>query len=167
MHSKFLKHLKFLITSVNQHGVHSPFVYNYLTQGLYTKKICPQSKTIDVLLKSISYFECKNLQILDDSSLQAIVSQKFPDMQFGQIPSDIIYCDMINPHLFSEVLPKEDHIHKNSLLLLDSIYRNNESERLWNEIKADESVTVTLDLFFCGLVFFRKEQAKEHFKIRI
>ncbi|MGI9553101.1 MAG: hypothetical protein ACR2MT_17980, partial [Aurantibacter sp.] len=90
MHPK-LKHLKFLLASTNQHGVHSPFVFSYLTQCLYTKKVYAHSKTIDVLLKSISYFECKNLQVVGNSHIQAIVSQKFPTIQFEQIPFDIIY----------------------------------------------------------------------------
>ena len=34
-------------------------------------------------------------------------------------------------------------------------------------IKKHPKVTVTVDLFYFGIVFFRKEQAKEHFKIRV
>ncbi|MBL7882976.1 MAG: class I SAM-dependent methyltransferase, partial [Bacteroidia bacterium] len=36
----------------------------------------------------------------------------------------------------------------------------------WEEIKRHPKVTVTIDLFFIGLVFFRKEQAKQHFIIK-
>ena len=39
-------------------------------------------------------------------------------------------------------------------------------EEAWLEIQNHPEVTLTIDLFFIGLVFFRKEQAKEHFKIR-
>ncbi len=37
----------------------------------------------------------------------------------------------------------------------------------WEYIKNHKSVTVTVDGFHLGFVFFRKEQAKEHFKIRM
>jgi hypothetical protein len=37
----------------------------------------------------------------------------------------------------------------------------------WQYIKNHESVSVTVDCFHLGFVFFRKEQAKEHFKIRL
>lgn len=37
----------------------------------------------------------------------------------------------------------------------------------WNIIKNHPQVTVTIDTFFWGIIFFRKEQAKEHFTIRI
>ena len=44
---------------------------------------------------------------------------------------------------------------------------NNEMEKAWEEIKKHEAVTLTIDLFFIGLVFVRKAQKeKEHFIIR-
>jgi hypothetical protein len=39
-------------------------------------------------------------------------------------------------------------------------------EAAWEEVKAHPRVTLTIDLFFCGIVFFRKEQRqKEHFTL--
>ena len=37
----------------------------------------------------------------------------------------------------------------------------------WAQIKQHPKVTVTVDVFYYGFVFIRKEQQKEHFKIRI
>jgi hypothetical protein len=37
----------------------------------------------------------------------------------------------------------------------------------WDIIKQHPQVTVTIDTFFWGVVFFRKEQLKEHFVIRL
>jgi hypothetical protein len=40
-------------------------------------------------------------------------------------------------------------------------------EQAWEEIKKDESVRLTIDLFFIGLVFFKKEfRVKQDFIIR-
>jgi hypothetical protein len=39
-------------------------------------------------------------------------------------------------------------------------------KQAWSSIKNHEAVTVTIDLFAFGIVFFRREQEKEHFKIR-
>ena len=36
-------------------------------------------------------------------------------------------------------------------------------ERAWEAIKAHPDVTLTVDLFYIGLVFFRKKQPKQHF----
>jgi hypothetical protein len=40
-------------------------------------------------------------------------------------------------------------------------------EEAWEIIKNHEEVKVTIDTFQWGIVFFREEQEKEHFVIRI
>lgn len=59
-----------------------------------------------------------------------------------------------------------DRFHVGSLLMIKGIYNNAEIKAAWTEIKTQEQVTVTVDLFWIGLVYFKKSQAKEHFKIR-
>ena len=53
-----------------------------------------------------------------------------------------------------------------SLFILDDIHWSDEMEEAWEVIKKDKRVTITIDLFFLGLVFFRKEQRKQVFVIR-
>jgi len=54
-----------------------------------------------------------------------------------------------------------------SLLIFDDIHWSREMESAWDEIKKHPSVTLTIDLFFIGLVFFRTEQKiKQDFVIR-
>ena len=53
-----------------------------------------------------------------------------------------------------------------SVFIFDDIYWSEEMKEAWQEIKNNERVTVTIDLFHFGIVFFRKEQVKEHFIIR-
>jgi predicted O-methyltransferase YrrM len=53
-----------------------------------------------------------------------------------------------------------------SILIFDDIHWSAEMEQAWEEIKKHEAVTLTIDLFFIGLVFLRKAQKeKEHFII--
>jgi len=56
--------------------------------------------------------------------------------------------------------------HENSVFIMDDIYWSEEMKEAWEEIKNDNRVTVTIDLFFMGIVFFRKEQVKQHFMIK-
>ena len=51
-------------------------------------------------------------------------------------------------------------------IVLHDIYWSDGMRRAWEKIKADNDATVTIDLFFFGLVYFRKEQRKQHFSIR-
>jgi predicted O-methyltransferase YrrM len=65
---------------------------------------------------------------------------------------------------FEWCLPK---VHENTLLIFDDIYRSTGMKEAWNTIKAHPQVTVTIDLFWIGLVFFRKGQVKEDFLIKL
>ncbi|WP_031527317.1 O-methyltransferase [Dyadobacter crusticola] len=58
------------------------------------------------------------------------------------------------------------YVHENSLFIFDDIYWSAEMTAAWKYIKAHPDVTVTIDLFWIGLVFFRKGQAKEDFVLR-
>jgi predicted O-methyltransferase YrrM len=54
-----------------------------------------------------------------------------------------------------------------TILVFDDIHWSAEMEQAWNEIKQHLDVTLTIDLFFIGLVFFRKEQTiKQDFIVR-
>jgi hypothetical protein len=51
-------------------------------------------------------------------------------------------------------------------MIFDDIYWSLGMKEAWQEIKAHKDVTVTIDLFWIGLVFVRKGQVKEDFMIR-
>uniref|UniRef100_F4C3B0 O-methyltransferase n=1 Tax=Sphingobacterium sp. (strain 21) TaxID=743722 RepID=F4C3B0_SPHS2 len=63
---------------------------------------------------------------------------------------------------FYHCLPK---VHEQTVLIFDDIYWSDGMKEAWQEIKNHPQVTLTIDLFFIGLVFFKKGQEKEHFKI--
>ena len=58
------------------------------------------------------------------------------------------------------------HINENTLFIFDDIHWSDEMEEAWTSIKNYPQVTLSIDLFFVGLVFFRKQRAQEHFVIR-
>ena len=59
------------------------------------------------------------------------------------------------------------HIHPSSIMIFDDIHWSIEMEEAWEQIKADPAVTLTIDLFFIGLVFVSPDfKVKQHFTIR-
>ncbi len=64
---------------------------------------------------------------------------------------------------FNWCLPK---VGEYSMMIFDDIYWSKGMKEAWQQIKVHHEVTLTLDLFWVGLVFFRKGRAKEHFRIR-
>jgi predicted O-methyltransferase YrrM len=57
-------------------------------------------------------------------------------------------------------------ITNETVWIFDDIHWSQEMEEAWEIIKKHPKVTVTIDTFQWGLVFFRREQPKEHFIIR-
>lgn len=58
-------------------------------------------------------------------------------------------------------------IHNDTCLIFDDIYWSKEMEEAWKYIHQHPKVTVSIDTYKWGIVFFRKEQEKEHFIIRV
>ncbi|CAN5402127.1 class I SAM-dependent methyltransferase [soil metagenome] len=64
---------------------------------------------------------------------------------------------------FKQLLP---YCRENTILIFDDVHWSKQMEQAWETIKADERVLLTIDLFFIGLVFFRKDfKVKQHFTI--
>ena len=57
-------------------------------------------------------------------------------------------------------------ITNDSVWIFDDIHWSSDMESAWEIIKKNPKVTVTIDTFQWGFVFFRKEQKKEDFVIR-
>lgn len=65
---------------------------------------------------------------------------------------------------FQQLLP---YLNEYSIVILDDIHWSADMEQAWEQVKAHEAVTLTIDLFFIGLVFFRKDfKVKQHFSVR-
>lgn len=57
--------------------------------------------------------------------------------------------------------------HEHSVFIFDDINWNEGMQKAWEEIKQHPEVTLSLDLFYIGVVFFRQEQKeKEHFVLK-
>ena len=121
---------------------------------------------------AIASLAAKNFKALGLKNIQSF-NESFDEWRtkkelgFNQV--DLAFIDgnhQLEPTLkyFNEFLSRSNN---DSILVFDDIHWSNEMETAWEKIKENESVTCTIDLFFIGLVFFRKEiKEKQHFIIR-
>lgn len=58
------------------------------------------------------------------------------------------------------------HRTEHSVFVLDDIHWSAEMEQAWEAVKRHPDVTLTIDLFYIGLVFFRRKQPRQHFVLR-
>jgi predicted O-methyltransferase YrrM len=57
--------------------------------------------------------------------------------------------------------------HEDSVFVMDDIYWSAEMTAAWKYICRHPSVMITVDLFEVGLVFFRKKQPRQHFRLKL
>ena len=257
MFYQITQYLKFLFKSTNQHGVHSPFVYDLITQCFYDKTPYQNYQTISeyrkaliknkskikitdlgsgshknnsnrrtisemakhagssffrakLLYRLVQYFKSKNILELGTSlgiatqamhlgnpkaqitsiegcpNLSEFTKSNFSKYHLNGITIinddfkkalkglnstslDLVFFDGNHQkeatlEYFEALLPA---IHNDSVFIFDDIYWSKNMTEAWNLIKQHPKVTVTIDTFFWGFVFFRNEQKKEHFTIRV
>ena len=122
---------------------------------------CPN--TAAVARETFTELGIRNVRLIEgnlDQTLPAALAG------LGQ-PLDFVFFDgnhRYEPTLryFEQCLVKA---HADSVFVLDDIHWSAEMERAWAAIKSHPAVTVTVDLFYVGLVFFRK-QPKQDFWLR-
>lgn len=261
MFYQIIQYIKFLFKSTNQHGVHSPFVYDLVTKCFYDKndyleykeiikhkasllrnddtlkvtdlgsgskksnnikrQICEIArnagttpKRSKLLFRLSKYFKpnnilelgtslgiathalslgnpkanittiegCQNISRFTKSYLNKfevnnieIITGDFNNEIEKLIPIaietntyDLIFFDGNHQkdatlNYFETLLQT---VHNDSVFIFDDIYWSKGMTEAWETIKHHPKVTVTIDTFYWGFVFFRKEQVKEHFVIR-
>jgi len=57
------------------------------------------------------------------------------------------------------------HANNNTIFIFDDINWSEGMMRAWEKIKNHSSTTVSINLFFVGIIFIKKELSKEHFNI--
>ena len=257
-------YLKFLLKSTNQHGVHSPFVFELVTKCFYDKKkyteynllknhrkkLLENKESIEItdfgagskifksnlrainkmaknsgispkrsrlLFRLVKYFKPSNILELGthlglstvalhlghtDASVVTVegcentlnVAKHEFEASFGKgvtfINSD--FDTYLKNTDFSYLKENKNHwnlvyfdgnhskeateryvehllstVTNQTLWVFDDIHWNKEMEETWENIRKRPEVTVTIDTFQWGIVFFRKEQVKEHFTLRV
>jgi predicted O-methyltransferase YrrM len=138
----------------------------------YLSKACPEADVITIEgcpeTAKVAY---RNFQELELDNVELRVGNfdtLLPDVIEQEPRLDFVYVDgnhrkEATINYFNWCLPK---VHEGSLLIFDDIYWSEGMKEAWEEIKRHPEVTVTVDLFWIGLVYFKKGQAKEHFKIK-
>ena len=65
---------------------------------------------------------------------------------------------------YSEFIDKAiDLLPSTSVLILEHIKRNKETEAYWKSLVADDRTGITFDLYYCGLIFLDKTMIKQDY----
>jgi len=135
----------------------------------YLAKACPTATLItieeNVELAKLTEDSLVSLSNANINLLAGNSAEVFDAVIAETIQLDLIYlnCGIVNLNYFELGLAK---LNENSLVIVEGMHCTTESTNNWESIKNHPDVTVTVDLFSIGLIYFRKGQAKEHFKLK-
>ena len=160
-----LKRLLFYLQANTRHGTHSPFIYAFLDKALYNKSKHPDPGK-HLLYSALAHFDCQRIGFLGDSVLSREVRARLPDRQFDKAPLDMGIADRPDEGLICWIESGECW-HNDSVVFVGGLRGDQESLALWKQAQRAKGVRQCLETYSAALLFFRKEQAPEHFKIRL
>jgi len=130
--------------------------------ALKTLEGCPQTMTI---AKSQCQLQnLNNIEFVNTEFSSYLKNSKLPTPNYQLIYFDGNHSKQATLDYFELLLPT---ITNETVWIFDDIHWSLEMEEAWETIKNNPKVTVTIDTFQWGIVFFRTEQEKEHFTIRV
>ncbi|MGD0342167.1 MAG: class I SAM-dependent methyltransferase [Bacteroidales bacterium] len=138
----------------------------YLASGcpasvVYTVEACPEKSRIAMENFGNAGFE--NIRLLNGSFDNII-----PELKRQSVRPGIIFID--GDHRGEYLLRYFDQLAEisngSTVIVLDDIHYSREMENAWDRIKQDKNVTVTVDLYRMGLVFFRGGMSRSDYVIR-
>lgn len=128
---------------------------------VYTIEECrPLSATAAEVLRDN---QCGNVALITGNFENTLPELSEDPGKFGFVYISGRYSPDTTLRYFELLLP---FVTEDAVVVIEKMYRNNDMKAVWSAIQQHAQVTVTVDLFRIGLIFFKKGQAKEHFSIR-
>lgn len=156
----------FWFQAKNRHGVHSPFIYDFMDRAVYApgaKQGVPGQR---LLRAARVHFNPKRIRMASNLPANSRhMGNLEADCTLPGPPFDLLVFDKPS-HEVEEILNDPVQWHNNSVVYLGNLRGSAAAYALWGQISLHPSITVVVESYCEGLLFFRKEQAKQHFKIR-
>jgi predicted O-methyltransferase YrrM len=120
-------------------------------------------ETADVAANNFERLSMDNIEIIvgEFSQTLPIAISKMDKLDFVYFDGNHRREATIN--YFHQCLAKRN---EESVFVFDDIYWSKEMSEAWNEIKNHEEVSISIDLFEVGIIFFRKTSQQEHFVLK-
>ncbi|GGC24426.1 hypothetical protein GCM10011386_15480 [Parapedobacter defluvii] len=151
----YVDYILHFLTSHSRHGTHSPFVYKLVDEVIYAPRRSqePLGKVERLIARLIARFTPDTVYRIGEP--------------LPTYPLDLVIVNGNDvDRLTSQLRQLWSQLHTGSVLVLIGIYRGKQMRKFWRTLQKRPDVTVTVDLFHLGMVFFHEGQAKEDFRIR-
>ena len=116
--------------------------------------------TVAVAQQQFQSWSRPNIQLVTgniDDTLLSVLDQ-LPQLDVAYLDANHRYEPTMR--YFAQLLTK---VHEDSVILVDDIYWSREMKEAWKAIKSHPSVTLSIDIFEAGLVFFCPLRTKQDY----
>lgn len=162
-------YIKFWFRSTNEHGVHSPFVFNFLTKAVYVPKEHAEKKDENwFFVKLFRYFEPDQICCLSRKSLLQFLSEETENNQVKKNGvSAYIVDETASKEGIRELERRLSEMGNNDFIVVDKRNKTPELTEFSRGLSRSLLTTVTLDFYFYDVFFFRREQKKQYFRLKL
>ena len=138
----------------------------YLAKGNSTSRIitlegCTESA--EIAQKNFNLLNTKNIEIIIGDFKETFGKELLNHKGLDLIFIDGNHKEKATIKYFDSLL---SHAHNKTIIIFDDIHWSSGMERAWNYIKDSKKTTLTIDLFFIGIVFLDPKLSKENYTIR-
>ncbi len=173
----YLLKLKFLLKSTNAHGVHSPFVFQLVTECFYRKRIpnyifeellpkfhqYQNSNQLSLLTDTLNYLETTEVLAYTHKSHGIFQLNSLNNISTTQKFSKSTNAIFISAFQKKIALDPEEISRQNCCIILESPYFN---LTLWKRLQDIFKDAIVIDTFYWGFIFIGKAQEPQKFNIR-
>jgi len=142
-------------------GVNTMYMATNSKVKVYSFEGCPN--TARIAQRNFDELGYSNIELIlgnIDETLPEFIHQSMAQI-------DLVFMDAnhkLEPTLnyFNQLLKL---CHNQSIIIIDDIYWSQEMTKAWEKLKSHPRVTTSVDLYDLGLLFFRPELEKAHFRL--
>lgn len=186
---KWKEKIKFYRQAKTAHGLHSPFVFNFYNVvkkqaksiSLFSKNLKGFSKKENrIILAIIQYLKPAHTLVLSDdkqiinnwssflmNESHVLFAKGLNTLPLKSTKFDLIILSkllIVNQKEFvDKLLPL---ISNDSAVIIPYIHASKNTITQWKSLIEEKTIRVSLDLFFIGILFFRKESTKQDFQLQ-
>ncbi len=139
----------------------------YLAKGLENSNITTIegcSETAKIAQNNFNRLEAHNIKLIVSPFDEAINNRIDENQSFDLIYIDGNHQQEPTIRYFNSLMK---YSHNNSVFIFDDIHWSKGMSDAWSHIIRDKRIRISLDFYTFGLVFFRQENQKQDFSIRL
>lgn len=162
----FIEYVRYKLSAKKLHGVHSPFVYNFSEEVLYSRSIIPTQlalpagtlspKYVDLANAIKTHYGCHNPLLLSTKTAN------------DNLKYDLVIMTEKNPGKWVQLFNNSyNQFSDEYILIVSEIHATKRYSKKWRRLYTHPKILLSIDLYGLGIIFMRKEfKEKQHFVLK-